>query len=503
MLENVASAFKFERPCVLDLKMGTRQHGDDASAEKRTRQMAKCAASTSASLGLRLCGMKVYEATSDKFVSRDKYFGRRLDADGLRRALVQFFASGGARRDGIIEAILERLRLLRKAVEQQETFRFYSSSLLIVYEGCDESSEYFSSPDFHFLSPGVVVGGAGRRSNSDCELERICDADDYQHRKLVTAAAHQSAAGYKPTRSSSDAQIPRLKHSVAVPHRLQQPRNQLDFDSLSITDTSSDCYLTDSCDAQSFSTSPAQSVDSGLECFMMDQNSSSSSSTNEYCSWTSISGYQTGLRLKKLLRQSGSATGYECDNSTDSTDSGVFSSSAAAVNQLGSSIKKTAMMKRTAAMYMDSEEDSESDMEQQRLCRPLELERNAQCGMMSPAGEDEGELTPVLEVSRTEEFTEEAGGSQTQKKRRVMDEDKEQVLLDAASISKPDNNCWSDCVDVRMIDFAHTTFSGYLGLDERVHWGPDNGYLFGLETLTGILSELRGDKITLPPPQRC
>ena len=57
MLENVAS--KFERPCVLDLKMGTRQHGDDASAEKRNRQMAKCAASTSASLGVRLCGMQV------------------------------------------------------------------------------------------------------------------------------------------------------------------------------------------------------------------------------------------------------------------------------------------------------------------------------------------------------------------------------------------------------------------------------------------------------------
>jgi inositol-hexakisphosphate kinase len=98
-----------------------------------------------------------------------------------------------------------------------------------------------------------------------------------------------------------------------------------------------------------------------------------------------------------------------------------------------------------------------------------------------------------LEVSRTEEFTEEAGGSQTQKKRRVMDEDKEQVLLDAAaSNSKPDNNCWADCVDVRMIDFAHTTFSGYLGLDERVHWGPDNGYLLGLENLTDILSELQG-----------
>ncbi|XP_057378411.1 inositol hexakisphosphate kinase 1-like [Daphnia carinata] len=405
MLENVASASKFERPCVLDLKMGTRQHGDDASAEKRNRQMAKCAASTSASLGLRLCGMKVYEATSDKFFVQDKYFGRRLDADGLRKALVQFFASGGARRAGIIGAILERLRLLRKAIEQQDTFRFYSSSLLIVYEGCDEHCEFFLGRDYHFLTPPLA-----RRSSEPESTDVSC---------------------YKPARCSSDAQIPRL-NEVAIPSQV------------SIADTN-DCYLTDSCETQSFGTSP-QSVDSGLDCLMMEQ-ASSLSSTNECC-WKGVNGQG---RYKPILKNS--STSYECDNSTDSTDSGVFS-----LPMVKQQFKK---LKKQSTTYTDSEEESDV----------MWLEDGQQVSM-ELSGEEDGELTPVLEVSRTEEFT--ANGSQ-----------------DKPNPAKADN-CWADCVDVRMIDFAHTTFSGYLGLDERVHWGPDNGYLFGLENLTDILSELQG-----------
>ncbi|KAJ2594502.1 inositol polyphosphate kinase kcs1 [Coemansia sp. RSA 1721] len=124
-----------KRPCILDLKMGTRQHGVNAPSKKVVSQTVKCAATTSKELGVRMCGLQVFKADRNRYLFQDKYYGRSLNTFTFQRSLLEFLDNGQDVLVFMIPSLLTRLRNLYRTVEQMHGFRFFGSSLLLVYDG--------------------------------------------------------------------------------------------------------------------------------------------------------------------------------------------------------------------------------------------------------------------------------------------------------------------------------------------------------------------------------
>ncbi|XP_026865247.2 inositol polyphosphate multikinase [Electrophorus electricus] len=124
---------QFQKPCIMDVKIGQRSYDPFASQEKREQQIRKYPLMED--IGFLVLGMRVYNVGLDSFDTYDQHYGRSLVKDTIKDGLSRFFYNGEVLRKDAITASIAKVQKILQWFEGQRQLNFFASSLLFVYDG--------------------------------------------------------------------------------------------------------------------------------------------------------------------------------------------------------------------------------------------------------------------------------------------------------------------------------------------------------------------------------
>lgn len=124
---------RFRNPSIVDIKIGRVSYDPDADPDKIAFESGKYPPQKK--LGFQLLGTRVSGPSPNEATFYDKKWGRSLTEETITDGLEIFFSGNKAWRKHLIKAFIQRLETILIWFESQTQFQFYSSSLLLIYEG--------------------------------------------------------------------------------------------------------------------------------------------------------------------------------------------------------------------------------------------------------------------------------------------------------------------------------------------------------------------------------
>lgn len=132
----------YTQPSMIDIKIGRQTYEPTASAAKIERELRKYPYQKD--IGFRITGMKVWNCIDKNYFMVDKWFGRSLLPVQVQLGLAAYFFDGNSFRVRVMQDTITQLQRVLRWMEEQKQYKFFCSSILVVYDS--ECSDVDTAP---------------------------------------------------------------------------------------------------------------------------------------------------------------------------------------------------------------------------------------------------------------------------------------------------------------------------------------------------------------------
>eukprot|EP01084_Bolivina_argentea_P264290 447637_1 len=123
---------KYLKPNILDLKIGIRHFPPICKLNKMVRKLKKSYLSTCKDFGVRIGGLQMYNNINNSYDIMDKHKAMLLKKNNFIQNICHFFNQSNKE---IINIFIKKLNKILNILKNEKRFRWFSCSLLFVYEG--------------------------------------------------------------------------------------------------------------------------------------------------------------------------------------------------------------------------------------------------------------------------------------------------------------------------------------------------------------------------------